>query len=193
MEYTMNKQLPTLLWVLVAFATVVIIGVLELRVGRWLDVVVLYFLPVSLAAWFLGMGASMGLAALSALMWLGPDVLSVDGHSHTYVFWNTMIRLGAFLTGGWSVWGLRRLVSHERVVAEILRRSLSESRGIEAFLPICAQCKRIRDKDGVWHQLEAYIARHSKTRFSHGYCPECAERARMEAGLIGKSRASKSP
>lgn len=173
---------------IITLAAAAMIGVLDWEVGSRLDVVVLYFLPVSFSAWFVGIGASMGLALLSALMSLGPHVLPfMGGHSLHYPFWNAIIRLVAFLSGGWSVWALRRLVNRERLGAEVLRRSLSETGGMEAFLPICAQCKRIRDKDGLWHQLEAYVARHSKTRFSHGYCPECAKKAMAEAGLIKKS------
>ena len=152
-----------------------------------IDVFVLCFLPVSLAAWFLGMEASIGLAVLSAVMWSGPDILSVNACSQGYAVWNTVIRLGAFLAAGWSVFRLRRLIDRERETAGVLRRSLSESKGLAAFLPICAQCKKIRNKEGIWQHPEVYIARHSNIQFSHGYCPECAEKARVEAGLVEKN------
>jgi len=44
------------------------------------------------------------------------------------------------------------------------------------FLPSCATCKKIRDKDGSWTSLEKYISDHCETEFSHSVCPECAER-----------------
>ena len=40
-------------------------------------------------------------------------------------------------------------------------------------LPVCAACKKIRSKDGVWEQMEVYIEQHSHASFSHGLCPEC--------------------
>lgn len=43
------------------------------------------------------------------------------------------------------------------------------------MLPICASCKRIRDDQGYWQQIESYITAHSETEFSHGVCPECAK------------------
>jgi hypothetical protein len=55
----------------------------------------------------------------------------------------------------------------------------------EPFLPICAECKKIRDKDGEWQEMEVYFRTHAKTQFSHGYCPECGKRALEEAGLTG--------
>ncbi len=47
---------------------------------------------------------------------------------------------------------------------------------LEGLLPICAGCKKIRDNEGSWNQLENYISKHSEAEFSHGICPECAKR-----------------
>ena len=44
------------------------------------------------------------------------------------------------------------------------------------FLPICASCKKIREENGVWKDIEQYISENSKTEFSHGLCPECAKK-----------------
>jgi CRP-like cAMP-binding protein len=44
------------------------------------------------------------------------------------------------------------------------------------FLPICASCKKIREEDGVWTDIEKYISENSKTQFSHGLCPECVKK-----------------
>lgn len=47
---------------------------------------------------------------------------------------------------------------------------------LEDFLPICSSCKKIRDEQGKWQQIETYIHNRSGTRFSHGLCPNCAIR-----------------
>ena len=47
---------------------------------------------------------------------------------------------------------------------------------LQGLLPICAHCKKIRDDQGYWHQVEAYVARHSGAEFSHGMCPDCVAR-----------------
>ncbi len=39
--------------------------------------------------------------------------------------------------------------------------------------PICASCKKIRDDQGYWQQVEVYIRDHSDAEFSHGICPDC--------------------
>jgi hypothetical protein len=46
---------------------------------------------------------------------------------------------------------------------------------LSGLLPICANCKKIRDDRGYWNQIEAYIQKHSDTEFSHSICPECAQ------------------
>lgn len=55
-----------------------------------------------------------------------------------------------------------------------LEKSLEEIKRLSGLLPICAQCKRIRDKQDNWHEIEKYISDHSEADFSHGLCPDCA-------------------
>jgi len=47
---------------------------------------------------------------------------------------------------------------------------------LSGTLPICASCKRVRDDDGTWNEIEAYIESRSDSRFSHSLCPQCARR-----------------
>lgn len=56
---------------------------------------------------------------------------------------------------------------------EALEKVLSENKILKGFLPICANCKKIRDDEGYWHQVESYIMAHSEAEFSHGICPDC--------------------
>jgi len=63
----------------------------------------------------------------------------------------------------------------EKLIIE-LNKALSEVRVLSGFLPICASCKKIRDDKGYWNQIEDYISEHSNALFSHGICPDCAEK-----------------
>jgi len=168
-----------------AVASVFVLGFIDWITGYKLNFFVFYFLPVSVGAWYIGYGAAVILSLLCAFVWFFADAMS--GHlyeSHFYAVWNTMIRLTSFLAIGWSVSKIRALIIHEREISEALRRSMSEIKVLEGFLPICSQCKKIRDEDGDWHQMEAYIGERTNTLFSHSYCPECAKKAMEEAGLI---------
>jgi PAS domain-containing protein len=57
-----------------------------------------------------------------------------------------------------------------------LREALSEIKTLTGLLPICSACKKIRNPEGYWKQIEAYIMEHSDAEFSHGLCPECTEK-----------------
>ena len=61
----------------------------------------------------------------------------------------------------------------EKLVAE-LQIALSEVKVLGGLLPICSSCKKIRDDEGYWNQIESYIQQHSDAEFSHGICPDCA-------------------
>lgn len=57
-----------------------------------------------------------------------------------------------------------------------LNEALATIKLLVGIIPICAACKKIRDEHGTWNVLEAYIQQHSEAQFSHGICPDCAQR-----------------
>lgn len=71
--------------------------------------------------------------------------------------------------------GKRMLDLQEALNSKVneLRQTLAEVKALRGILPICAQCKKIRDDAGYWQQVEDYVHAHSEARFSHGVCPEC--------------------
>lgn len=56
-----------------------------------------------------------------------------------------------------------------------LRLAEMELRELKGLLPICASCKRVRDDDGYWRSVEAYVQQHSAAQFTHGICPHCVK------------------
>lgn len=56
-----------------------------------------------------------------------------------------------------------------------LKQALERVKQLEGIIPICMYCKKIKDDQNSWYQLEQYISDHSEARFSHGICPRCAE------------------
>jgi PAS domain S-box-containing protein len=63
-------------------------------------------------------------------------------------------------------------IERENLVKE-LQDALEEVKTLGGFIPICAECKKIRDDEGYWQKLEKYIQDRSDTQFSHSICPEC--------------------
>ncbi len=68
---------------------------------------------------------------------------------------------------------LRRVSTH-------LADALHRVKTLHGLLPICAWCKRIRDDEGYWKQVEAYIHESTGADLTHGICPQCSEKARAE-------------
>lgn len=60
----------------------------------------------------------------------------------------------------------------EKLIRE-LQQALKNVKALSGLLPICASCKKIRDDEGYWKQIESYISDHSEAEFSHGICPDC--------------------
>ena len=56
-----------------------------------------------------------------------------------------------------------------------LQNALAEIKTLTGLIPICASCKKVRDDNGFWNQIEVYIRDHSEAEFSHGICPGCAD------------------
>ena len=70
----------------------------------------------------------------------------------------------------------RRMIELQEMLAariEELGQALEEIKTLRGILPICANCKKIRDDQGYWQQVEVYIHDHTDAQFSHGICPEC--------------------
>jgi CheY-like chemotaxis protein len=68
---------------------------------------------------------------------------------------------------------LRRSQRDLREKNEALQKALDEIKTLRGIIPICASCKKIRDDEGLWKQIESYIQSHSEASFSHSICPDC--------------------
>jgi len=63
----------------------------------------------------------------------------------------------------------------EKLIAN-LQSALDKIKKLEGIIPICMHCKKIRNDQGYWSQLEQYLDEHSEAQLSHGICPECADK-----------------
>jgi sigma-B regulation protein RsbU (phosphoserine phosphatase) len=71
-----------------------------------------------------------------------------------------------------------RLVELQHSLADrvhALEEALASVKQLQGLLPICSYCKKIRDDQNYWQQVENYISQHSAAQFSHSICPDCYE------------------
>ena len=68
-----------------------------------------------------------------------------------------------------------RLLEREKELRKRVNEAVAQLKILGGLIPICSNCKKIRDDKGYWNQLEQYLKEHSEAQFTHGICPECYE------------------
>ncbi len=94
---------------------------------------------------------------------LSTEVIDIDGQPCLFSTFNDITERS------------RMQRDRERLIAQ-LQEALASVKQLSGLLPICAHCKKIRDDQGYWRQIEQYLHDHSQAQFSHGVCPECARK-----------------
>lgn len=105
----------------------------------------------------------------AALVTAGPaewKFIGNDGSEKT-IAWSNIS--GYFPILGWKSWKVGLDITE-------LKQTIAKINTLSGLLPICANCKKIRDDKGYWNRLEAYIMHRSEAEFTHGICPECIEK-----------------
>jgi uncharacterized paraquat-inducible protein A len=78
----------------------------------------------------------------------------------------------------------------ERLISE-LQEALGQVKTLKGLLPICSNCKKVRDDKGYWNQIESYVQQHTDASFTHGICPDCAKKLYPELYAERKKRKEK--
>ena len=93
----------------------------------------------------------------------------------TWWFYGCMLVVVVGIVFGLYRWRVWQLLKREKELNIRIQEAMENIKTLGGLIPICANCKKIRDDKGYWEQLEGYIQNHSEATFSHGVCPECAE------------------
>lgn len=128
---------------------------------------ILFLIPVSLMAWNCGLRTALVLGT----------VLCAIRFCIQYAVWGISYEVHVALIN--ALLRLAVLFVFTFLCAKLggtLRTLRARVRTLEGILPTCSFCKDIRDEEGNWHQIEAYVTSRSEARFSHGVCPHCAEK-----------------
>lgn len=139
---------------------------LEYITGPLVQFPIVFIFPVALAAWHRNMRWAVGIALSLSLLRGGLVFIWDFGFVPQAALFNLLIRITVLVFFA----GLIHKISMQSM--ELRKRVKT----LEGILPICSFCKRIRDKDGAWNQMESYITNRSEAKFSHGFCPDCARK-----------------
>ena len=147
----------------------IVIGIMVLIIdaftGPFLMFPILFVLPVSLAAWYCNLNLSLGLAIILPVGRAIIVLMLEQTMPIQFILLNALIRIFVLVFIAYFV---HRTAEQNRALEKKVQV-------LEGILPICMFCKKIRNKQDVWQQLEAYISQNSEADFSHGLCPKCAK------------------
>jgi PleD family two-component response regulator len=101
-------------------------------------------------------------------------IARVQYHSRAYL--NLLQRDEAYRALGVSRQELLNSNTKLMSLNQELQAALAQVTQLHGLFPICSYCKKIRDDQNYWEQIESYITKHSGAQFSHGICPECFDR-----------------
>jgi len=84
-------------------------------------------------------------------------------------------------------------LEEKRRTETLLREAQARVKHLEGIIPICTYCKKIRDDQASWQQMEQYISEHSEALFSHSICPDCYQKVKADiAEMKERKKLSKS-
>ena len=96
--------------------------------------------------------------------------------SYLLEFWNILVHFGFFIVVVYLISAEKIISDNNKILIGKLQKSLDEIKTLSGLLPICSACKKIRDDDGYWKQIEHYISEYTEAKFSHSICPVCKEK-----------------
>jgi hypothetical protein len=120
-------------------------------------------------------------ANLLHLTWQTGQIAAGDYSQRVYF-------MGAFSTAFNS---MVEALEEKRRTETLLRETQARVKHLEGIIPICSYCKKIRDDEASWQQMEQYISDHSEAQFSHSICPECYKQVKADLAKNKKEKLAK--
>lgn len=161
-------------WRLVGIPLTLIVALLDYFTRNELQVSVLYLVPIALASWKLTRGEAVFVASFSALIWFVAETPVLRQTTTVWIpFLNMLALFGVFLTVALILSALREAFAEQKRLIRELEEALGRVKTLTGLLPMCSWCKKVRDDQGYWKAVEAYIHEHSNAEVTHGICPEC--------------------
>jgi hypothetical protein len=160
------------------FVLLCLIGSAEYLAGTEINLTLFNLIPVSILAWTINRRTGALTSMLCVLVWAVVDHFGRGELHPVRILWNIAIQLGVFVAFANALSHAHEgMIEQSRLNTE-LQVALAEVKKLSGLLPICAWCRKIREGDGAWVQLESYIVSHSEADFTHGICPECLEKVK---------------
>jgi len=155
----------------------IVVLVIDHLTGSLFHFPLTFFLPIGLSTWWYGRRLGAIVTGILMLAYLGYRPSPPWGEWWGLIdhLGNGMVMMMVFLL---FVYLLDQLVVAHTALAQCALLhpvNTATHKLLRGFLPICSFCKRIRNEENIWEQIEEYITRHSDAEFSHSICPDCRD------------------
>jgi CHASE3 domain sensor protein len=105
-------------------------------------------------------------------------------HAAHLLIFGSMLVAGLLILANWiasrEMARRRRAEMEQRELIDKLQKALAEVKTLSGLIPICGWCKSVRNDTGYWQSVEHYVKAHTDANFSHGICPNCAEKFKAD-------------
>ncbi len=176
-EFLAGMSRPRIL--VLCLVTLLLAGCGDFLTGVEFNFTLFYFIPISILAWTVSLRVAAVSSAGCVLVWAIVDYFGRPEPRLWQSLWNIGIQFGVFLTLTYVLSKIRKGIDEQNRLNKELQAALAEVKMLSGLLPMCAWCRRIRDDNGDWVQLEWYVVSHSQASFTHGICPSCAQKSRL--------------
>ena len=167
--------------ILISLAILIGIIVLQDITGTRITMAPFYLIPIALVTLRSTRTAGLLTSIICGVLWISVDVRNPAFEFLWLEAWNNLLRVGIFVSSALLLARLKADMLQELKLNSELQAALAEVHQLSGLLPICAWCKRIRDDEGNWQQIETYITVHSEADFTHGICPDCARKHQRQS------------
>ncbi len=153
-----------------------VIGCLDYVTGYELRMELLYLVPISYVTWFVGQRTGILFSVLSLITIVFSDVTAGKQYTQfTIEIWNGAMYF-VFYVMVTVLLRLQKTLQQRESLIEELDRALSMNEELSSMLPVCSNCRKVRNDDAYRRKVDSYISKHTKAEFSRGLCTECSAR-----------------
>jgi hypothetical protein len=175
LDYLAKKPIP-FIWA-TALLLNLIIGVIDYLTGYETVMAVFYLMPIGLLSWLVNRRAGIIMSVIGTATIMTSNLFAGKVvQNYLIEYWNILVYCGFFIVVVDLVSGEKIISDNNKILIGKLQKSLDDIKTLSGLLPICSACKKIRDDDGYWKQIEHYISEYTEARFSHSICPVCKEK-----------------
>src|ERR1700690_1435250 len=161
------NNLPIKYHILIGILVTLVIGYLDYLTGTEFRMEIFYLVPILYITWFVSKNSGIFFSGISLITILCSDILAGKNYELSFIeIWNSVMYLAFFIIAALLLSELKiALLLRTGLIAD-LQSALREVKELTGILPICANCKKIRDDDGYWHDVAVYIRDHTNAKFS---------------------------